>query len=29
MSEIIFGEWKPFKNDELFHQKSSFRSYDI
>ena len=31
-SEKIFGNWKPFKNDEkcfLFHLKSSFRSQDI
>ena len=31
-SETIFGNWKPFKNDEksfLFHLKSSFRSQDI
>ena len=30
--EIIFGNWKLFKNDEkyfLFHLKSSFRSQDI
>ena len=28
-SDIIFGNWKPFKNDEkcfLFHLKSSFSS---
>ena len=32
MSETIFGNWKPFKNDEKFfapHLKSSFRSQDI
>ena len=31
-SETIFGNWKPFKDDEkgfLFHLKSSFRSQDI
>ena len=31
-SETIFGNWKPFKNDEkcfLFRLKSSFRSQDI
>ena len=31
-SEAIFGNWKPFKNDEkyfLFRLKSSFRSRDI
>ena len=31
-SEKIFGNWKPFKNDDkcfLFHLKSSFRSQDI
>ena len=31
-SETIFGDWKPFKNNEkyfLFHLKSSFRSQDI
>ena len=31
-SEIIFGNWKPFKNDKkcsLFHLKSSFCSQDI
>ena len=31
-SETIFGNWKPFTNDEkcfLFHLKSSFRSQDI
>ena len=32
MSETIFEDQKPFKNDEkylLFHLKSSFRSQDI
>ena len=32
VSETIFANWKPFKNDEkcfLFHLKSSFRSQDI
>ena len=32
MSETIFGNWNPFKNDEkcfLFHLQSSFLSKDI